>query len=208
MTKTCVTPNALEEYVAFTINKNLVFIDSMEFMISSLDALVKNLLGNDFKYLFQECIGDLLELVNQKGVYPYEYVDSYEKFFENKLPDRCELFKSLKDEFSSEKDYLDAINVWNTFKMNRISDFHDLYLKPDVLLFLVVFEKFSNTYLEYYWVDPSHYFISHDLSWDTFLIMTGIELELISDTDMHLFIEKEIGGVSYIAKKHSKANNK
>ena len=54
--------------MAFTINKNLVFIDSMEFMISSLDALVKNLLGNDFKYLFQECIGDLLELVNQKGV--------------------------------------------------------------------------------------------------------------------------------------------
>ena len=129
-------------------------------------------------------------------------------FLKNKLPDRCELFKSLKDEFSSEKDYLDAINVWNTFKMNRISDFHDLYLKPDVLLFLVVFEKFSNTYLEYYLVDPSHYFISHDLSWDTFLIMTGIELELISDTDMHLFIEKEIGGVSYIAKKHSKANNK
>ena len=69
----------------------------MEFMISSLDALVKNLLGNDFKYQFQECIGDLLELVNQKGVYPYEYVDSFEKFFENKLPDRCELFKSLKD---------------------------------------------------------------------------------------------------------------
>ena len=71
-------------------------------------------------------------------------------FLKNELPDRCELFKSLKDEFSSEKDYLDAINVWNTFKMNRISDFHDLYLKPDVLLFLVVFEKFSNTYLEYY----------------------------------------------------------
>ena len=54
----------------------------MEFMISSLDALVKNLLGNDFKYLFEECNGDLLELVNQKGVYPCECVDSFEKFFE------------------------------------------------------------------------------------------------------------------------------
>ena len=92
--------------------------------------------------------------------------------------------------------------------MNRVSDSHDLYLKPDVLLFVVVFETFSNTYLEYYGVDPCHYFSSHDLSWVTFLMMTGIELELISDIDMHLLIEKEIGGVSYIAKKRSKANNK
>ena len=68
--------------MAFTINNDLVFIDSMQFMNSGLDALVKNLSDNDFKYLSQEFSGDLLELVKQRGVYPYEYLDSLEKFSE------------------------------------------------------------------------------------------------------------------------------
>ena len=83
--------------MAFRINNNLVFIDSMQFMNSSLDALVKNLSNNDFKYLSQEFSGELLELVKQEGVFPYEYMDSFEKFFEDKLPNRCRLFSSLKD---------------------------------------------------------------------------------------------------------------
>ena len=82
-------PNGLEKYMAFTINRNLVYIDSMQFMNCSLDALVKRLSDNDFKYLSEEFSGDLLKLVKQKGVYPYEYMDSYEKFFEDKLPDKC-----------------------------------------------------------------------------------------------------------------------
>ena len=72
--------------MAFTINKNLVFIDNMQFMNSSLNALVKDLSDNDFKYLSQEFSGDLLELVKQKDVYPYEYMNSFKKFFEDKLP--------------------------------------------------------------------------------------------------------------------------
>ena len=71
--------------MAFTINNNLVFIDSIQFMNSSLDALVKNLSANDFKYLLQEFSGDLLELVKQKGVYPYEYMNSFKRFSEDKL---------------------------------------------------------------------------------------------------------------------------
>ena len=95
--KVNVIPNALEKYMAFTINNNLVFIDSMIFMNSSLNALFKNLSDNDFKNLSQECSGDLLELEKQKGVYSYEYMDSFKKFFDNKLSDRCEFFSSLKD---------------------------------------------------------------------------------------------------------------
>ena len=69
-------------------------------------------------------------------------------------------------------------------------------------------EKFIKTCLDYYELDPCHYFSSPGLSWDAMLKMTGVELELISDTDMHLFIEKGMrGGISYIAKRHSKANN-
>ena len=95
--KVSVIPNGLEKYMAFRINNNLVFIDSMQFMNSSLDALVKNLSNNDFKYLSQEFSGELLELVKQEGVFPYEYMDSFEKFFEDKLPNRRRLFSSLKD---------------------------------------------------------------------------------------------------------------
>ena len=78
--------------------------------------------------------GEFLKLVKQKGVYPYEYTDSSKKFSENKLPDRCKFFSSLKDVCISEKDYLKANNIWNVFKMNTMGDYNDLYLKTDVLL--------------------------------------------------------------------------
>ena len=102
-------PNGLEKYMAFTTNNNLFFNDSMQFMNSGLDALVGNLTNNDFKYLSEEFSGNLLKLVKQKGVYPYKYMDSFEKFSEGKLPDRCEFFISLKDERVNEKDCSHAI---------------------------------------------------------------------------------------------------
>ena len=80
-----VIPNGLEKNMGFTINKNLIFIDSMQFMNSSLDILVKNLSDNDFMHLSQEFNGDLLKLVKQKGVYPYEHTNSFEKFFERQI---------------------------------------------------------------------------------------------------------------------------
>ena len=83
--------------MTFTINNNIVFIDNMQLMNSSLDALVRNLSDNDFKYLSQEFSGYLLELAKQKGLYPYEYMGSYKKFFDEKLPDRCKFHSSLKD---------------------------------------------------------------------------------------------------------------
>ena len=90
-----------------------------------------------------------------------------------------------------------------------MGNYHDLYLKTDVWLLADVFEKFINICLEYYGLDTCYYFSSPGLSWDAMLKMTEIELELISDISMHLFIEKGIrGGISYIAKRHSKANNK
>ena len=83
-----VIPNGLEKYMAFFLNKNLVFIDSMQFMNSSLDKLVKNLSDEDFKYLVKEFGSENLELLKQKGDYPYEYMNSFEKFNEEKLPAR------------------------------------------------------------------------------------------------------------------------
>ena len=93
-----VIPNGLEKYMAFTINLDLVFIDSMQFMNSSLDALVKNLSDNSFNYLSEEFRGEFLKLIRQKGVFPYGYVDSFENFSENKLPERRNFFSSFLDE--------------------------------------------------------------------------------------------------------------
>ena len=116
----------------------------------------------------------------------------------HKLSDRYEIFSSLKDEFIIKKDYLKANNIWNVFKMNTMGDYHDLYLKTDVLLLADVFEKFISTCLDYYGLDPCHYFSCPGLSYDAMLKMTGTKLELISDIDVHLFIEKAMrGGISY-----------
>ena len=90
-----------------------------------------------------------------------------------------------------------------------MGDYHDHYLKKDVLLLADVFEKFINTCLKFYGLDPFHYFSSPGLSWDAMLKMTGVKLEKIFDIDMYLFIDKGLrGGISYIAKRYSNANNK
>ena len=131
------------------------------------------------------------------------------KFSENKLPNRCKFFSSLKDNCISKKDYLKADNIWNLFKMNTMGDYHNLYLKTDVSLLANVFEKFIKHCLDYYGLDLCHYFSSPGLSSDALLKMTRIELDLISDIDMHLSIENGMrSGISYIAKRHSRANNK
>ena len=83
-----VVPNGLEKYMAFTINRILVFIESMQFMNSSLDSLVKKLVDKDFKYLSEEFSGKFLEIVKEKGIYPYEYMNSFKKSNETKLPSK------------------------------------------------------------------------------------------------------------------------
>ena len=93
-----VIPNRLEKYMAFILNKNLVFIDSMQFMNSNLEKLVKNLSDDDFKYLTQEFGSKNLELINQKDAYPYEYMNSFKRFSDEKLPDKECFYGSLKDE--------------------------------------------------------------------------------------------------------------
>ena len=107
------------------------------------------------------------------------------------------------------KDYLACEKIWDKFDIKDMDDYHDHYLKKDLLLLADVFEKFVDTCLKFYGLDPCHYFSSLGLSWDAMVKMTGIELEQISDVDKYLFIEKGLrGGISYIPKRYAKANNK
>ena len=161
-----------------------------------------------------------LELLKEKGDYPYEYMNSFERFNEEKLPARKNFYSSTKDwkigdngkisdSHISVKDYLTCEKIWDKFEMKNMGDYHDHYLKKDVLLSVDVFEKFIATCLKFYKLDACHYFSSPGLSWDAMLKMTGAKLEKISDIDKYLFIEKGLrGGISYIAKRYAKANNK
>ena len=93
--------------------------------------------------------------------------------------------------------------------MKNMGDYHDHYLKKDVLLLADVFEKFIDTCLKFYWLDPCHYFSSPGLSWDAMLKMTGMRLQKIVDIGIYLFIERRLGGgISYMSKRYAKANNK
>ena len=110
-------------------------------MNSSLDSLVKNLEDSDFKYLSEKFCGKQLRLVKEKGVYPYEYMVSFKKFNEDKLPDKNKFFSSLKNKCISDKEYNRAINVWKVFKMKTLGEYYNLYLKADVLLLVDVLKK-------------------------------------------------------------------
>ena len=113
------------------------------------------------------------------------------------------------DSHISDKDYLTCKIIRKKFSMKNMGDYHDHYSIKDVLLLADVFEKFIDTCLKFYGLDPCHYFSSPGLSWDAMLKMTGVKLEKISDIDKYLFIEKGLrGGISYIAKRYAKANNK
>ena len=202
-------PNNMEKYMAFMLGNNLVFLDSFQFMSSSLDNLTKNLPDDAFKYTQQIFIKEQFNLMKQKGIYPYDYMDSFNKFNETKLPNKQDFYSILNNEHISDEQYMLAQNVWNTFNIKTMGDFHDLYLKSDIVLLADVFENFRKTCLQYYKLDPCHYFSSPGLSWDAMLKMTNIKLELMNDIDMFQFIEKGLGGgTAYIANRFGEANNK
>ena len=201
-------PNNMEKYITFMLGNHLTFLDSFQFMSSSLEKLVSNTPRESLKYTSQVFEGQELDLMARKGVYPYDYMDSFNKFNE-KLPPKEEFYSILNDEHTSDEDYQHAQNVWNVFSIKNMGEYHDLYLKSDALLLADVFENFRKTCLEYYKLDPCHYFTSPGLSWDAMLKMTNIKLELMTDVDMFQFIEKGLrGGISYIANRYGKANNR
>ena len=203
-------PNNMEKYMAFMLGNHLTFIDSFQFMSSSLDKLVSNLPRELLKYTSQKFKGKgkELDLMARKGVYPYDHMDCFDKFNE-KLPPKEDFYSIMNNEHITNKDYQHAQSVWETFNIKNMGEYHNLYLESDVLLLADVFENFRKTCLEYYKLDPCHYFTSPGLSWDAMLKMTDIKLELMTDIDMFQFIEKGMrGGISYIANRYGKANNK
>ena len=201
-----------EKYISFSLNIEvgtyvnkkgetvvkkiqLRFIDSIRFMASSLDKLANNLSDDQFKNLrkfFKD--DDQFQLLKRKGVYPYEYIDSFDRFNEGALPSKDNFYSKLNLSGVSDLDYAHAQNVWKAFDIQNLGDYHDIYLKTDVLLLADVFETFRETCLNTYKLDPAHFYTSPGLAWQACLKKTGIELDLLSDMEMLLFVEQGIRG--------------
>ena len=131
-----VVPKTSEEYMSIIVNRNIIFLDSNQFYKGKLDNHASHLNNEDFKHLLSEFPIDKLELLKGKDAYPYEWVDSYEKFNYQELPPKECLYSLIKDGkrdndsgYISDEQYLHLQNVWNTSNYNTFRDFHNHYLK-------------------------------------------------------------------------------
>ena len=142
-------------------------------------------------------------------MFPYEYLNSFNRFKETSLPDKKAFYSRLLNSYVTDQDYEHAINVWNKFNTKTFGEFHDIYLKTDVLLLADIFENFRDLCLIYYKLDPVYYFGTPGIAWDACLKISKQRLELITDPDMYLFIERaKRGGMFFIGHRYAKANNK
>ena len=197
-----------EEWIEIILKHEIRFLDSFKFTLAGLDGLVKNLSLEDLKET-NRFFGEKIDLVSRKGVYPYDYMDDFEKFKKQSLPKKTSFFSRLKQEKVSDEDFEHAQKVWKEFELKNMGDFHDLYLKTDVLLLADVMENFRKLCEKHYELDPAHFFTVPGMAWDAMLKITKIKLELLEDVDMLLMIEKGIrGGISNAFKRYAKANNK
>ena len=201
-----------EKFLAFSIGQ-MRFIDSLQFLSASLDTLVNIIAKDDvnkFVYTRRHFENEkFFRLAIRKGVYPYEYMTDSTKFAEESLPPIDEFFSRLYDEGISETDYERAQEVWQEFQIKNMQEYHDLYLKTDVLLLADVFENFRKVSMDNYGLDCCHYYTAPGLSMSACLKKTGVKLELLTQMDQLLFVEKGIrGGISTICNRHSEANNK
>ena len=188
----------------------LRFIDSFKFMSSCLDSLTKNLVRGGKKLFGFEDYSELqYDLLTRKEVYPYEYVNSWDGFNETQLLPIDVFYSNLNMSLISEDDYQHAQRVWKEFGIHNLGDYHNLYLRMDVVLLANVFEAFRDTCLKHYKLDPAHFYASPGLAWHTCLKCTGIKLEFLTDPDMLLMFEWEIsGGITQAIHKYTLANNK
>lgn len=211
-----------EEVDGRTVHK-LHFKDSLQFLSSSLNKLVDNLAAKavggqslqklfvnlyvNFKKKWGHLPEDAFQMLTRKGVYPYQYMDSFEKFKETELPPREEFYDDLGKTEISDIDYAYIQNLWETFGLKTLGDLHNLYMETDVLLLADVFESFRTWAMQKYRLDPAHFRTAPSLSWTAALLYTNVTLEIPTCPDMHLFFDKGLtGGASEVKNQYAKAN--
>ena len=164
-----------------------------------------------FGSTYEFCNKDLNKfiLLLRKGVYPYEYIDNWERFNEISLPNKESSYSNLSMENIDDIDYRLGNNIFKRFKLKNLGEYHNLYVQSDTLLLADVFEKFRNKCLEVYELDPAHFLSLPGLAWQACLKKTNVKLELLTDYDMLLMVEEGIrGGICDSIHRYAKANNK
>ena len=164
-----------------------------------------------FASTYSFCNNDLNKfiLLLRKGVYPYEYLDNWERVNETSLRSKESFYSNLNMENIEDIDYRHGNNVFNKFKLNNLGEYHDLYVQSDTLLLAGVFENFRDMCLKEYELDPAHFLSLPGLAWQACLKKTNVKLELSTDYDMLLMVEERIrGGICHSIHRYAKANNK
>ncbi|KAE9543417.1 hypothetical protein AGLY_002217 [Aphis glycines] len=210
-----VIPNSEENYISFSkfvsSRFSIRFIDTFRFMATSLSSLAINLITSgleNFREIAKVFTGDDMPLVTRKGVYPYEYTDSWDKLDDRRLPRKRDFYSTLTESGIMEEEFEHAKEVWDHFNCKTLDNYSDLYLKIDVLLLADIFENFRDVCMKTYNLDPAHYFTAPSLSFHVMLKYTGKKLELLTDYDMLLMFENGIrGGLVQASMRYAKANN-
>ena len=168
---------------------------------------LKEKVPNIYQFCYDELHKFFLSL--RKGVYPYEYVDSWEKFNEAALPPKKEFYSNLNLEDISDEDYKHVQKVLDVFKIKNLDEYHDLYVQSATLLLSNINENFRNMCLNIYELDPTYFVSAPGLAWQAYLKNTGVKLELLTDYGMILMIEKGIrSGICQSSYRYAKANNR
>ncbi|XP_011685782.1 PREDICTED: fatty acid synthase-like [Wasmannia auropunctata] len=179
---------------------------------SSLEKLASYLAKDKLQIMqrgFCNLSAEHFDLLTRKGVFPYEYIDCFEKLEDTHLPPRESFYSSLTGGAVSENDYAHAVNVWERFSIRSLGEYSDLYLKTDVLLLADIFENFRDSCVASYGLDPAHYYTLPGFTWDAMLKYTRIKFELLTDIDMVMFVERGIrGSLSQCSNRYARANNK
>ena len=191
------------------INEKLIFkcIDCEK----EYEKEFNNELIERFVNTYKFCDNDLDKFIMllRKGVYPYEYIDGWDKFNEKIIPSKELFYSNLTLENVSETDYAHANNVFKKFNISNLGEYHDLYISSDTLLLTDIFENFRQSYLKNYELDPAHFVSLPGLAWQACLKKTNVELELLTDYDMLLMVKEGIrGGICHAMQRYVKANNK
>ena len=189
--KSCIEKIKINSECCFVWLKNNILIYKCKECKEEWKRPINELIEK-FPGIYQFCNGNLSKfvLLVRKGVYPYEYMDSWEKFDENTLPPKKDFYSNLNLENISDEDYVHAQKVWDVFKIKNLGEYHDLYVKIDTLLLSDIFENFRNMCLDIYELDPVYFVSAPGLAWQACLKKTGVKLELLTDCGMILMIEK------------------
>ena len=155
-----------------------------------------NELIKKFPNTYQFCNGDLnkFSVLLRKGVYPYENMDSWEKSSETSLPNKESFYSKLNKEGITDEDYVHAQKVWEVFKIKHLGEYHDLYVQSDTFLLTDVYENFRDRCIDTYELDPAHFLSAPGLAGQACLKKTKVKLELLTDNDMLMIVEKGIRG--------------